>query len=154
MNLLTTIYVSIAVTLCLFMVIGLLLNMTRNFFTRSRYVKVVIFNDDKTATVKHYKKKNFNEDNGFILNPNHIFLLKGYTTLIFTKHSKENINPLDFNSKYDAVMYETAIKSKVIQETFASLKSGKLDMIKIAVIASVMTLALVLYLILKQNGVM
>ena len=154
MTIIDILFISMGVTLALIMIIILLLNFTRNFFTRGRYVRIETFNDDKSITVIYQKKSNFNLDNSYILNHNHIFMLKGYTTLIFTEHTRENINPLDFESKYDAKMYETAIKSKVVAEAFSTLKSGKMDMLKIAVIVSMITLSLVLYLILKQQGVM
>jgi len=153
-SLLQILTISMGIVFFLLILISLLINFTRNFFTRSRYIRVITYNDDKTINVKHFKKSTFNEDKGYLINPNHIFLLKGYITVTFTEHSKENINPLDFQSKYEAEMYETAIHTNLIEQTFNTLKSGKMDMLKIAVIVNMLTLALVAYLILKTTGVM
>ena len=76
--------ISIGVTLSVLMIIIILINFTRNFFTRGRYVRIETFNDDNSITVIYQKKSNFNLDNSYILNTNHKFMLKGYKTLIFT----------------------------------------------------------------------
>lgn len=154
MSILNILFISMGVAITLILFLVFIMNMTRNFFTKSRYIRVLTFLEDKTLLVKHYKKKNFNLDHDYIINPNHIFINKGYTTLIFTIQSKENINPLDFQSKYEARVYTSAIKSNLIEQAFNSMKSSKLDMLKISIIVSMLTLALVAYLILKYTGVM
>lgn len=151
-NVLQVLLISMGVTMILFIVLTILILYTRNFFTRSKYIKVETFTDDKSVKIKFYKKENFNKDNFYLINPNHIFISRGYTTVIFTEHSNENINPLDFESKYDAEMYTNAIQNKLIEQTFNTLKVNKLDFMKLILIANVVTAALVIYMILKANG--
>ncbi len=153
-NTLQVLMITMTMVIGLFITVGLLINFSRNFFTRSRYIRIVTYNDDKTIDVKHFKKSNFNKDRAYVVNPNHIFILKGYTTMTFTQHTKENINPLDFESKYDAHIYESAINSNLITQAFNTLKPNKLDLLQVVMIVSLMTLALVGYMILKQTGVM
>jgi hypothetical protein len=154
MTLLNTIYISIGVAVVLFILLFIAINFTRNFFTRSRYIKVETFYDDKTVQVKYYKKQTFNNDNGYIINPNHVFISRGYINLIFTEHTRENINPLDFESKYDANMYKIGIETKLMNETWGTLKVDKVDTMKILVIINMVILALLAYMIMKSNGIM
>ena len=145
--------ISIVSVIVLLMLLAMALNFTRNFFTRSRYVRVETYNDDKSVRVKYYKKVNFNKDGSYLLNPDHVFNLKGYSTIVLTQHTQENINPLDFESKYDAVKYKTGIQNKLIESTFSTLKTNKLDTLQMVLIANLMTLLLVAYLTLKYMGV-
>lgn len=123
----------------------------RYFLNKHKFLRVVKFNCDKTSTVTYHKIKDFKPD--FIIDPNHVFNANGYNTVVITDKSAQTINPLDFESKYDAKMFKTAINSKLIYETFSNLKSPKFDMQQIFLFLSLIANIIILYFILKQNGV-
>lgn len=123
----------------------------RNPFTKHRYVRIITFKNDKSSSIQYIKRDHFKPS--FLVNPNHIFIANGYTTFVITENSSENINPLDFTSKYDPKRFETAINSKIIQDTFATLKTNKIDFLMISVLLNVMILIVLVYMIMKSNGV-
>lgn len=154
MTTINLILLTVSISIVLLIIFGILINSTRNFFTRFRYVRLEQFNEDLSITVKYIKKQNFNKDNVIMINPEHVFNLKGYTTIILTSNSAESINPLDFESKYDADLYKTAISNNLIEQTFNTLKTSKLDLMKILLFANFATIALLIYMIMKNEGIM
>ena len=152
-NIYEILLITIAMTLGLLFIAWFMINSTRNFFTRSRYIRIETYMKDKTINVTYIRKNKFNKDNGYLLNPNHIFNIKGYTTIVFTENSSENINPLDFESKFDTRMFQTAIKQNLIEQTFNTLKTNKFDDLKIVLLVSLLTLAGVAYLLIKYMGI-
>jgi hypothetical protein len=134
----------------------------RNYFNKYKYIRFVQYNKDKTINIKYIKKDLIQVENNalnfdgkyVIVNPDHVFNFKGYTSIITTSESGESIDPLDFKSQYDSKKFQTAMNSKLIQEAFVTLKSSKFDMLTISVFINLITLLTVVYLILKMQGVL
>lgn len=124
------------------------------FWNRHKYIRLVQYNNDKSINIKYIKRINFNKDNALLINPDHIFNFKGYTTVIKTSETAESINPLDFESKYPASKFNTAISSKLISETFATLKKPKFDLLMISVMINAITLVVVIYMFMKMGGML
>lgn len=124
----------------------------RNFFNKHKYVRLEEFRSDKSIKVKYIKRELFNADGKILVNPDHIFNFKGYTTIVKSSNSAESMNPLNFNSKYPAKKFETAIESKVISDTFNSLKKPKLDMLTIIAFLSGLNLLVLVYMVMKGMG--
>lgn len=124
----------------------------RNYFNKHKYMRIEEFKSDKSVSVSYIKREHFNKNNQLLINPNHVFNFKGYTTIAKTDKTAETINPLDFESKYDSNKFKTAINSKLIHETFATLQKPKIDYLMISVILNGLTLLAIIYLILKLGG--
>ena len=139
----------ILISLFIILVIGLVVyfKFKRNYFNKYKYIRIVKYNNDKTVTVSYKKQENFNIDNSLLVNPEHIFNFKGYTSIITTSNAQESINPLNFDSKFNATDYKSAIRSKVISETFESLKPDKLDKIMALLFLNILQLIAIVYLI-------
>lgn len=128
--------------------------MLDNFFKRFHkhdFIRVITFNNDKTSAVQYHASKKYKPS--YLINPDHIFLWNGYRTIIIKEGGIETINPLDFESKYDESNFTTAINSKLIRETFTSLKTNKIDLMQIILFLSLAINFVVLYFTLKSNGV-
>jgi len=100
-----------------------------------------------TVSVRYIKRNKFNTDKSLLINPKHVFNFNGYTSVITTYKTAESINPLDFESKYSVNDYKTAIKSKLISDTFATLKVEKFDKVMALIFLNVITLIAIVYLI-------
>ena len=137
-------YLIIAGSLLLLGIIAFLI-FKRNYFNKYKYVRLERFNSDRSITVRYIKRKDFNKDNNLKINPNHIFNFKGYTSVITHSNSAESIDPLDFKSQYDAKEFRTAINSKLIQDTFATLKKPKIDLLMVSVVLNVIVIMILLY---------
>ena len=124
----------------------------RNYFNKYKYVRLVKYNDDMSINVQYIKKDKFNQDNSILINDKHVFNFNGYTSIIITSNSQESINPIDFNSKYDAKKYKDAIKSKLIHDTFASLKVDKFDKLMGLLLLNILQLIAIAYLIYNLLG--
>ena len=119
-------------------------------FSKHKYLRVIKFNSDKSSTITYHLSSKFTPN--FLINPNHIFDYKGYRTIIITDKSAETINPLDFDSKFNSVDFETAIESKLIKDTFSTLKPKLFDTTTIMLLLNLIFTAGVLYLLLKWQG--
>lgn len=91
---------------------------------KSNYIKEYYITKDKTIKINYFKRDKFKPS--YIINPDHIFISNGYSTVIVTDYTAETINPLDITSLYPADLFKTAINSKLINDTFSSL-TGKHD---------------------------
>lgn len=114
-----------------------------------KYIRVIKFKSDKSSEVNYYKSDNFNPS--FLVNPDHVFLWKGYRTIIITDKSAQTINPLDFESKYDVDKFKSAIESKLIRETFTNLKP-KYDLTTFLLCGNLLGIVAIIYLLLKSMG--
>lgn len=119
-------------------------------FSKHKYLRVIRFNSDKSSTITYHLSGKFKPN--FLINPNHIFDYKGYRTIIITDKSAETINPLDFNSKFNPTDFETAIESKLIRDTFSTLKPKIIEPTTIMLLLNLIFTAGVLYLLLKWQG--
>ena len=75
----------------------------------------------------------------------------GYQTVLITETSGETINPLDFESKYPAEKFKTAIESKIIKDTFSTLKKSKYDLSFFSLIGIGIIIVILIYII-KAGG--
>lgn len=122
------------------------------FLNKHKYLRVIKFNSDKSSTITYHLSSKFKPD--FLINPDHIFIYNGYRTVIITDKSAETINPLDFNSKFNASDFKTAIESKLIKDTFSTLKPKLFDTTTIILILNLVMTFGILYLLLKGQGVL
>lgn len=118
---------------------------------KHKYLRVIKFNSDKSSTISYHLSSKFKPN--FLINPDHIFYYKGYRTIIITDKAAETINPLDFNSKYNASDFQTAIESKLIKDTFNTLKPNMLDKTTFLLLLNLILIIAVIYLLLKGQGV-
>lgn len=119
-------------------------------FGKHKYLRVIKFNSDKSTTVTYHQSSKFRPS--FLINPNHVFDYKGYRTVVITDKSAETINPLDFSSKFNASDYQTAIESKLIKDTFSTLKPNKFDKTTFMLLLILLLNIAVIYLLLKWQG--
>jgi len=119
-------------------------------FSKHKYLRVIKYNSDKSSAITYHLSSKFKPN--FLINPDHIFIYKGYRTIIITDKSAETINPLDFNSKYNSTDFETAIESKLIKDTFSTLKPKLIDTTRIILLLNLLFTVAVLYLLLKWQG--
>jgi hypothetical protein len=120
------------------------------FLNKHKYLRIIKFNSDKSSTITYHLSSKFTPN--FLINPNHIFNYNGYRTVIITDKSAETINPLDFDSKFNATDFETAIESKLIRDTFNTLKPKLFDTPTILLILNIIITFGVFYLLLKSQG--
>lgn len=121
-------------------------------FNKSKWIRVITFNSDKSSIVSYHKSINFNPS--YIINPNHVFIAGGYRTIVVSDIATETINPLNFESKYPRSMFETAIESKLISETFNSVSKDKIDIIKLLLVANLGAVLILLYLFISESGLL
>ena len=119
-------------------------------FNKHKYLRVIKFNSDKSTTVTYHLSDKFKPS--FLINPNHIFNYKGYRTIVITDKSAETINPLDFESKFNHEDFQTAIESKLIKDTFSTLKSNTIDKTTVMLLINIILHIVVIYLLLKGQG--
>lgn len=117
------------------------------FLNKHKYLRVIKFNTDKSSTITYHLSSKFKPN--FLINPDHIFYYKGYRTIIITDKAAETINPLDFNSKYNASDFQTAIESKLIKDTFNTLKPKLFDTTTIMLLLNLILTAGIFYLLFK-----
>src|SRR5690606_1218010 len=96
---------------------------------KDKYLKVIKFKNDKSITIKLIKSNKLPQD--LLINNNHVFLHKGYKTVLTSDTVAESINPLDLKSLYPPEKFKSAIESKVINDVFNTIKREKLDINKI-----------------------
>ena len=121
------------------------------FLNKHKYLRVIKFNADKSSTITYHLSSKFKPN--FLINPDHIFYYNGYRTIIITDKSAETINPLDFESKFNSSDFQTAIESKLIRDTFSTLKHNIFDTPTILLIINLVITLAVLYFLLKSQGV-
>ena len=119
-------------------------------FSKHKYLRVIKFNSDKSTTVSYHLSDKFKPS--FLINPDHIFNYKGYRTIVITDKSAETINPLDFESKFNHEDFQTAIESKLIKDTFSTLKSNTIDKTTVMLLLNIILHIVVIYLLLKGQG--
>lgn len=115
------------------------------------YIKVINFNKQKGLEINTYKKQGFKPD--FLLNPDHVFNLNGFATVVKSDTVAETINPLDLKSQYNVEDFTTAINSKLIHETFSSMKVEKIDMVKVLLFVNIAINLILLFMLGKTQGV-
>jgi len=120
------------------------------FLNKHKYLRVIKFNTDKSTTVTYHLSDKFKPS--FLINPDHIFNYKGYRTIVTTDKSAETINPLDFNSKFNHADFQSAIESKLIKDTFTTLKSNTFDRTMFMLLIIIILNIAVIYLLLKSQG--
>ncbi len=119
-------------------------------FNKHKYLRIIKYNSDKSSTITYHLSSKFTPN--FLINPDHIFNYKGYRTIIITDKSAETINPLDFTSKFNASDFQTAIESKLIKDTFTTLKSNLFDKTTFMLLLNLILNIAVIYLLLKWQG--
>lgn len=111
-------------------------------FNRKKFYKV-IYKSDKTFKIQ--KIKNIDKEN-ILINPDHIFLDKrGNRYVLISDKSAETINPLDFESKFSASEFKTAVESKLINDLFKNFDDGKLTIERILLIINIFMTFGILY---------
>ena len=121
------------------------------FLNKHKYLRVIKFNSDKSSTITYHLSSKFTPN--FLINPDHIFYYNGYRTIIITDKSAETINPLDFNSKFNSSDFQSAIESKLIKDTFSTLKHNIFDRPTILLLLNLIITFAILYFLLKSQGV-
>ena len=112
-------------------------------FKKDNYIKIIKFKKDKSVEVKLIKTKELPKD--LLLNNNHVFLHRGYKTVLLSDTMAESINPLDLKSRYPIEKFKTAIETKVINDVFNTIRSEKLDIYKILLFANIFIGIVILY---------
>lgn len=115
-----------------------------------KYIKVINFNKQKGLEISTYKKDGFKPD--FLVNPDHVFNLAGFATVVKSDTVAETINPLDLKSQYNVEDFTTAINSKLIHETFSSMKTEKIDMVKVLLFVNIAINIILLFILGKSQG--
>jgi len=136
-------YIGLAIILIVALIVWFIFK--RNYFNKYKYVRLVKYNDDMSIDVSYIKKDVFNKDDSILVNPKHVYNFKGYQSIIITSNAQESINPIDFESKYDPKHFKAAMKSKLIAETFASLKTDKFDKIMALIFLNIIQLLAIDY---------
>lgn len=112
---------------------------------KDKYIKIIKFKNDKSVEVKLIKSNKLPQD--LLLNNNHIFLHKGYKTVLTSDTMAESINPLDLKSQYSVEKFKTAIETKIINDVFNTIKHDKLDINKILLFVNIFISIVLLYFI-------
>lgn len=126
--------------------------MRKIILKKSNYIKLITFDNTKQVRVSLENKSTFKPN--FLINSNHVFFHKGYTTYLLSDSKAETINPLDLKSAFNVQDFKTAIETKLINETFATLKTPKIDIIKILLAANIVMSLILLYFNFKSQGVL
>ena len=128
--------------------------MLKNLFRdlqKSKYIKIYTFTDTKGLEVKYYKDKDLPKD--LLINPDHVFNHRGYRTVLTTNKVAESINPLNFNSKFDKSLFEVAINNNFAKDLLSTTSDNKIDKTQMLLIGVLAGLGIVIYLLLKSQGV-
>lgn len=106
-----------------------LIYMFRKYF-KHKFIKVITFKNDRGIKYNYYTEKDFQaklDNKELIINVNHMFIDNGYRTFVTTDKLVETLDPLDTESTYPVEKFRTAIKTRVVEQTFNSMKKNKLD---------------------------
>src|SRR5690554_3791982 len=112
---------------------------------KDKYIKLIWFKQDKSVEIKLIKVNKLPKD--LLLNNNHVFLHRGYKTVLTSDTMAESINPLDLKSRYPVQKFKTAIETKVINDVFNTIKHEKLDIYKLLLFANIFIGIILLYFI-------
>ena len=112
---------------------------------KDKYIKIIKFKNDKSVEVKLIKSDKLPEN--LLINNNHVFMHKGYKTILTSDTVAESINPLDLNSQYPAEKFKSAIESKIINDVFNTIKREKLDVNKLLLFVNIFISIILLYFI-------
>ena len=123
----------------------------RTFLNKHKFIRVITFKKDKSTSIAYHARDSFKPS--YLIDPNHIFLGNGYSTIIHVEGQAQSCNPLDFESKYDGAKFQVAINTKIIEDTFTGLKSNKFDLTQMILFLSIAMNFVILYFTLKSNGV-
>ena len=121
------------------------MNLIKN---KNKYLKIIKFKNDKSIEIKLIKTSKLPED--LIINNNHVFLHKGYKTILTSDTVAESINPLDLKSQYPAERFKTAIESKIINDVFNTIKKDKLDIYKLLLFINIFISIILFYFIVMR----
>ncbi len=125
-------------------------------FKKSKYIKVNYFTEGKETktyfVIPKDNKISFNNKT-FLINPEHIYLSNKFKTIILTSKSSETIDPLNFDSKFNSDIFNSAINNKLIKDTFDTLDNTETDWLKVIMFANILVSAIMLFLLLKQGGI-
>ena len=150
----TKIIIFIALGVILLVGIILWFIFKRNYFNKYKYVRLVRYNDDKSISIHYIKRDRFNENGEILINPDHVFMYRGYTSIITTSGASESINPLNFDSKFSAKDYKSGMRSKLVKDAFDSVKADRFDKVMVLLVISIIQLLAIAYLVYQviQGG--
>lgn len=120
-------------------------------FHKSKYLRVIHFTKAKRSYIEYINDEN--QCLSFLVNPEHVFLAGGFRSVIVTDKSAQTINPLDFESKYPADDFKTAIESKIVRETFATIDKKGLDITTLLLLLNILIGLACVYFGLQATGV-
>jgi hypothetical protein len=126
-------------------------------FFKNKYLQVVYYGSDKIRKIYYVKPtKDYLitiNSKTYKINSNHIFYTSnGFRSVIVNDLSAETINPLDFESKFNADDFNTAINNNLIKQTFETFSDNQIDWLKVIMFGNLFISAVLLYFILKMNG--
>ena len=104
-------------------------------FFKNKYLQVVYYGSDKIRKIYYVKPtKDYLitiNSKTYKINSNHIFYTdNGFRSVIVNDLSAETINPLDFESKFNADDFNTAINNNLIKQTFETFSDNQIDWLK------------------------
>lgn len=115
-----------------------------------QFIRVVQYNSNKTTTVKYLSLNEFKElENKILINPNHFYKTAKFNTILITDQSAQSIDPMDFKSAYDRKSFETAMETKLIKDTFATISKEKLSREIVLIVLNIVLSLGILYLLVK-----
>ena len=118
---------------------------------KKNYIKLIYFDNARQIHIQYKRKAKFKPH--FKINHNHAFFHKGFTAFLIAENKAETINPLDLKSAFNAKDFKTAIETKLINETFANLKTDKIDMVKLLLLGNVALSTIIIYFLMKMQEV-
>ena len=120
-------------------------------FNKHKYLRVIHFTKNKRSYIEYIKDEN--QGLPFLVHSDHVFLANGFRSVIITDKSAETINPLDFESKFDVSDFTSAIESKIVKETFATIEKKPLDITLILLAFNTLVSIALVYFALKGQGI-
>lgn len=126
-------------------------------FFKNKYLQVVYYGSDKIRKIYYVKPtKDYLitiNSKTYKINSNHIFYTSnGFRSVIVNDLSAETFNPLDFESKFNADDFNTAINNNLIKQTFETFSDNQIDWLKVIMFGNLFISAVLLFYILKMNG--
>ena len=128
-------------------------------FFKNKYLQVVYYGSDKIRKIYYVKPtKDYLitiNSKTYKINSNHIYYTdNGFRSVIVNDLSAETINPLDYESKFNADDFNTAINNNLIKQTFETFSDNQIDWLKVIMFGNLFISAVLLFYILKMNGVL
>ena len=130
-------------------------------FRKHKYIRVVKFNSDKTTNVIYLNRtRSFDgthievNKKKYMINSEHVFNNKGYQSVLITDKNPETINPLKMRSNFKMEDYQSAINSKIIGDTFDTMKSNTIDVTKLLLLGNLIFSVIILYFLIQQSGML